>query len=257
MDLLFNTQLANSYHGRTQIARVLTEDWVSRNLYCPICGNPILCQYEANRSVADFYCQSCQNDFELKSKEKRDGELGKVINDGQYDKMIERIISNKNPNFLFMHYCDFKVRNLILIPNHYFVPEIIIKRNPLKETARRAGWTGCQINITDIPQSGKIFIIHNGEIVDKSSVTQQYQRTLFLKHGDLDSRGWLLDVLGCVDRIPTTSFTIDQVYAFTNELQAKHPDNHFVKAKIRQQLQYLRDHGYIDFTSRGHYCKII
>jgi predicted transcriptional regulator of viral defense system len=26
-----------------------------------------------------------------------------------------------------------------------------------------------------------------------------------------------------------------------------------VKPKIRQQLQYLRDRGYLDFVSRGHY----
>jgi len=36
-------------------------------------------------------------------------------------------------------------------------------------------------------------------------------------------------------------------------LQAKHPENHNVKAKIRQQLQYLRDKGVIEFLGRGHY----
>lgn len=216
----------------------------------------MLSHCKPNKPVADFYCMSCRNDFELKSKNKASGELGKIINDGQYDKMIERITSNKNPNFFFMHYSDSKVRNLILIPNHYFVPEIIVKRKPLAETARRAGWTGCNINIADIPQSGKIFIIHNGEVMDKSSVKQQYERTLFLKQGDLKSRGWILDVLSCIEKIPTADFTLEQVYAFTKELEAKHPENNFVQAKIRQQLQYLRDQGYIDFTSRGHYHKM-
>ncbi|MCF0177762.1 MAG: restriction endonuclease [Bacteroidales bacterium] len=256
MDLFLNPLIAQGYHGRTQIARVITEDWVSRNLYCPICGNPMLTHYEANKPVADFYCQSCHSDFELKSKEQAKGELGKIINDGQYDKMIERITSNQNPNFFFMHYADNRVRNLILIPNHYFVPEIIIKRKPLAETARRAGWVGCNINITDIPKSGKIFLINNGEIMDKEYVKQQYERTLFLKQGNLESRGWILDVLTCIDRIPNVDFTLDQVYAFTKELEAKHPGNNFVQAKIRQQLQFLRDQGYIEFTARGHYHKI-
>jgi len=40
-------------------------------------------------------------------------------------------------------------------------------------------------------------------------------------------------------------------------LQAKHPENHNVKAKARsvQQLQFLRDKGVIEFLGRGHYRK--
>ncbi|MGN1131915.1 MAG: hypothetical protein ACI4RL_03340, partial [Ruminococcus sp.] len=31
---------------------------------------------------------------------------------------------------------------------------------------------------------------------------------------------------------------------------------HNVQAKIRQQLQLLRDKGFIEFTERGHYRKL-
>jgi len=34
---------------------------------------------------------------------------------------------------------------------------------------------------------------------------------------------------------------------------AKHPDNHHIKAKIRQQLQFLRDKGYLQFFGSGKY----
>jgi type II restriction enzyme len=36
-------------------------------------------------------------------------------------------------------------------------------------------------------------------------------------------------------------------------VQAKHPSNNNVKAKIRQQLQFLRDKGVLDFVGRGQY----
>lgn len=49
-----------------------------------------------------------------------------------------------------------------------------------------------------------------------------------------------MDVLNCVDRINAVDFSLNQVYQFEKELQIKHPDNKFVKDKIRQQLQYLR-----------------
>ena len=38
MILKFDTSLAEGYKSASQIARVLTEDCLARNMYCPICG---------------------------------------------------------------------------------------------------------------------------------------------------------------------------------------------------------------------------
>ena len=46
------------------------------------------------------------------------------------------------------------------------------------------------------------------------------------------------------------------MYAFENELKLKHPENNFIKDKIRQQLQYLRDKGFVKFLERGKYKKL-
>ena len=64
MTFEFNTYLAESYHSATQKARVLTEDWLERNMYCPICGAPILTHFEANKPVADFYCKNCPSEYD-------------------------------------------------------------------------------------------------------------------------------------------------------------------------------------------------
>ena len=144
---------------------------------------------------------------------------------------------------------------MLIIPKFFFVPDIIEKRNPLASTARRAGWIGCNIEIGNIPESGKIFIIRDSRPEDKSQVVDRYQKTLSLQTARLDTRGWLLDVLKCVERIPSDTFCLDEVYAFADELQQKHPDNNFVHDKIRQQLQYLRDKGFVQFVSRGIYRK--
>jgi len=50
-------------------------------------------------------------------------------------------------------------------------------------------------------------------------------------------------------------FTLEMVYHFEEDLAAKHPNNHNVRAKIRQQLQQLRDRGIITFLGDGHYRK--
>lgn len=56
MELNLDRGIISNYHSGTQIARVLTENWVSKNLYCPRCGNLHIKQFENNRPVADFYC---------------------------------------------------------------------------------------------------------------------------------------------------------------------------------------------------------
>ena len=255
MDLHFNQSLASGYHSGSQISRVLTEDWLGRNMFCPVCGAPVLNHYEANKPVADFFCDDCKSDFELKSKESKTAVIGNKIADGAYGTMIERITSLRNPHLFVMTYANWTVNNLLIIPKFFFVPDIIEKRKPLAETARRAGWTGCYIEISNIPESGKIFIIKDSQQEDKSKVIDQYQRTLSLQTSKIEARGWLLDVLKCVERIPQNDFCLDQVSAFADELKRKHPDNNFVHDKIRQQLQYLRDKGFVQFVGRGKYRK--
>ena len=88
MNLNFDSDIAERYHSGAQIARVLTENWVCQNMYCPRCGNSHIEHFQNNRPVADFFCPSCNNEYELKSK---NGNLGHKINDGAYSTMIERI----------------------------------------------------------------------------------------------------------------------------------------------------------------------
>lgn len=256
MDLSFDKSLSMGYSSGSQISRILTEGWMLANMYCPACGAPILRQYGANKPVADFYCENCASDFELKSKESIKGTIGATIADGAYSTMIERITSFRNPNLFVLTYAHWAVNNLIIIPNHFFTPSIIIKRPPLKETAKRAGWVGCNIRIHDVPDSGKISIIKDGQLEDKAKVVDLYQRSLQLKTEKIESRGWLFDVLRCIDKIKSDTFTLSQVYAFADLLQTRHPDNNYVKEKIRQQLQVLRDRGFIEFTTRGKYKKL-
>ncbi len=56
-------------------------------------------------------------------------------------------------------------------------------------TARRAGWVGCNILLGDVPASGKIFLVRDGEIRPKSEVLDEWRRTLFLRDESLEARG--------------------------------------------------------------------
>lgn len=254
MNLTFNTSLADGYTSNSQIARILTENWALKSLYCPSCGGLPLNAFENNRPVADFHCKRCNEEFELKSKH---GKLSNTINDGAYSTMIERINSENNPNFFFLTYTkNWKVNNLLVIPKQFFTPEIIIKRPPLAKSARRAGWVGCNIDISKVSDSGKVFLIKNTQIIDRNIVKETFNRTLFLRTKSKSARGWTLDVMACVDLIKKEAFTLDEIYSFEKDLKLKYPNNNFIKDKIRQQLQLLRDKGIIEFVSRGNYRKV-
>lgn len=253
MNLNFDISLANGYKSKSQIARVLTENWVTRQVYCPCCGSLPLYDFENNRPVADFYCENCKEEFELKSK---NGKIGKVIVDGAYSTMIERINSDNNPNLFFLTYTkQWAVSNFLIIPKHFFTADIIIKRPPLADTAKRAGWIGCNINLAKVADIGKVFLVREGQVVNKEIVQDSFNKTVFLRNTNLKARGWLLDVMNCIDQVDEDTFTLDEIYKFEKILRTKYPSNNFVKDKIRQQLQILRDKGVISFMGRGVYKK--
>lgn len=158
MNLSFDIKLANEYSSTSQKIRVLTEDWVDRQIYCPNCGYVDIDKYGNNKPVADYYCSKCSEDFELKSKK---NSTGLKIVDGAYRAMIERLQGLNNPNLFLLNYDieSFSVSNFFVVPKHFFIPDIIERRVALSQTARRAGWIGCNILLKSISQSGKYILL--------------------------------------------------------------------------------------------------
>lgn len=240
------------YTSGSQSARAWTETWVGSQVFCPGCGNSKIKQFEAGRPVADFYCTNCSEEYELKSQKAK---FGAKVLDGAFGTMCERLAASNNPNLFLLNYdlAKLSVTNLFVVPKQFFVREIIERRKPLAVTARRAGWIGCNILINQIPNSGKIFIVRDGQVQPKESVLTRWQKTLFLRDEPIEARGWLIEVMKCVELIGKREFELDDIYAFENRLSALYPNNKHVKQKIRQQLQVLRDRDYLDFVSRGYY----
>ena len=252
MRTTLNTQIVQSYKSNSQKIRILTENWVDAEIFCPNCGCDIS-PYKNNSPVADFYCGGCREEYELKSKKDN---IGKKIVDGAYKTMIERLQSQNNPNFFFLNYdlYNYEVTNFAVIPKHFFVPEMIEKRKPLSKDAKRAGWIGCNILLNNIPKSGKIFYIKNRQVELKENILKNWQKTLFLRETKKTGlRGWILDVMNCIDKLDKPEFTLQEIYDFEKILSKKYPGNKHIKDKIRQQLQFLRDKGYLEFVSSGKY----
>lgn len=119
MDLRLPVELAQEYSNSSQKIRVLTEYWVNNVIFCPNCGAS-LTRFENNQPVADFYCEKCVEEYELKSK---NGRLGKKIVDGAYNTMVERLQNNNYPNFFFLTYdkSSYSILNFLVIPKYFLL----------------------------------------------------------------------------------------------------------------------------------------
>lgn len=252
MDIALNMSLADGYKNPAQIAKVLSEGWVESQGYCPSCANRLQ-KLKDNTPVGDFSCDCCHEEYELKSKK---DDFNRKIVDGAWSEMDKKVSSGTNPNFFLLNYelRNQSVQNFFVVPRHFFLPDLIEKRNPLSLSARRAGWVGCNILLADIPQAGRIYYVKNGHIEKTNSVLKNWRKTLFLREQKVpEQKGWTLSVMTCVDKLAKKDFSLDEVYAFEAALAQKFPGNRHVKDKIRQQLQILRDKGYLEFKGKGRY----
>jgi type II restriction enzyme len=221
-------------------------------MYCPACRSNRLQKTSDNTKTVDFSCPACQADIQLKSKA---GRLGKKVRDAAYHPMIQRIEKNSSPHFAFLEYDKdlWKVKNLLFIPGFFITANTIERCRPLSGTARRAGWVGCNILFSRLPEDAKIFVVQNQKPISAAFVREKWARFAWLEPQKSEARGWATDVLRCVRSLGKQRFFLAEMYSFQQELQNLYPSNKFVKAKIRQQLQVLRDKGLLRFIGKGVY----
>ncbi|MEN9576140.1 MAG: hypothetical protein RL514_3995 [Verrucomicrobiota bacterium] len=243
-------ELAVPYNSKSQRARVVTEAWGRDTLFCPNCDSPSLDGTPPNHRAIDFICPRCAASFQLKAKA---GKIGATLSDGAYAAMLAAIREDRTPNLLVMRYEQpaWRVVDLLLIPHFAFPESAIIQRRPLSHTARRAGWVGCNIDLTRIAPEARIPIVAAGVPSAAAEVRVKYERLKPLREIRAAQRGWTLDVLNIVRRIGRAEFTNDEVYAFDRDLERLHPDNRHIRPKIRQQLQVLRDAGLLLHIEAG------
>ena len=242
--------LAERFKSPAQKARCVSEAWGVENLFCPNCSSERLDATRQGFKAIDYFCPRCSSAFQLKSKSSN---FGNRVLDGHYETFVSALESDQSPNLFLLHYSplDWTVVNLMLIPNFAIPPSAIQKRKPLGPTARRAGWIGCFILLAEIPVEAQISIVSNGCSVSQSTVREAFSKVKPFRNLTLAQRGWTLDVLKIVHRLCERRFTNQDIYAYSNYLGKRHPRNKHVRDKIRQQLQFLRDKGFLAQTSDG------
>jgi type II restriction enzyme len=258
MRLELDAAAGSSYTSASQWARSVTEAWAAANLYCLACTSNRFLPHIANTKVEDYHCPKCARRLQVKAKR---GSIGKVVANSAYAVKIAAIMANRAPDYCFLGYDRdaLLVSDVVWVPGHFVTLGVISKRKPLAPTARRAGWVGSNIHLDRIPDAGKIPVVVNGEALPSKVVRREFAKTLFVARLPAEKRGWLSDVMNCLDELKLrrgSQFHLSDVYALAPNLQALHPANKNIEPKIRQQLQVLERNGLVRRIRPGRYERL-
>jgi Dam-replacing family/Dam-replacing HTH domain len=147
---LLDFSVAAPFVSSAQVARVALETWASFNLYCLDCESDALDRLPNNTPVADFKCYVCDRSYQLKAK---DGRFGLRITGAAYQPTIDHIRRGEMPEHIFVEF-DKRFNTVVFvdaIPGRLITEDRVVPRKPLSQTARRAGWQGCNIVISGLP----------------------------------------------------------------------------------------------------------
>jgi len=251
MQLHIDPSLAAGYRSQSQIARVLSERWFRENAYCIACTGNHLQQMPANNKSTDFVCPACARTYELKSSAKPHKSL---LPDGEYNTMLAAIGRSNPPTLVMMtRTSTWSITSLTALHPVFLTPEMIVKRKPTRPRARNQDWTGCDIRLDFLAPDAKISIIHNNIAVNPSIVRKNFRRFDSLNEIKPSARGWTTLTLRLVRSLQKQTFTSKDIYSLEAEFSAVYPGNHHVRDKIRQQLQRLRDMGFLKFHGDATY----
>ncbi len=245
MDFDLTPYSDSRFKSFSQQMRVSTERWAKANLYCPSCGSN-LTPFPNNTRVYDFHCSSCLERFQLKSSTRP---FSNQVLGAEYKTTLKSIEAEQQPSLILLHCLSYTrvVKDVRLVHRACITASCVIPRKPLSQAARRKGWQGCIISLKDIPRMGILDLVCNQDCVPMRDAVALWAKASSLLLIKPHLRGWLEDVLRCVEQLSST-FLLEDMYGFEDALLSKHPANHNVRPKIRQQLQKLRDLGIVKFS---------
>lgn len=251
LNIRCDTAIAELYKSAAQRSRVISEGWFSTFGYCLACDQDNLTRTPANTKAADFSCKACGQQYELKTFSRRPS---KYLVDGAYKAMLSKIQARRAPTMLLLERSFYwEVINLTAVHSAFLTPTVIERRPPLSPTARRAGWVGCKIRLDCIASDGEISLIREGLVIPHPDVRHAFARVSGLITLPPVKRGWTTLTLLAIRGLNAPSFTLEQVYQQEELFSESYPNNRNVRAKIRQQLQVLRDLGLVAFEGQGRY----
>ena len=101
-----------------------------------------------------------------------------MVQNSGFEKKLAAISGGTAPHYAFLQYSSaiWEVSDLFVIPGHFFTPDAIQTRNPLRATERRSGWIGSNILQGKFPVDARVWVIESGAARDTGEVRKDWER---------------------------------------------------------------------------------
>jgi type II restriction enzyme len=146
-----------------QLLGELGETTVTRNCRCPRCKKAgSLRRLRANFKAADVICDFCGFTAQVKAVTVPDhGHLPKQLLGASWPVQRERMESHIYIPLFIVTVRGGVPHQVLYVPADLQVPEMFKPRNPLRETARRAGWQGFVYALSALPPGIPLVVWEN------------------------------------------------------------------------------------------------
>jgi Dam-replacing family len=131
---------------------------VGRHVPCPRCNKPRhLAKLQRNFQCADLICKFCGYLAQVKGTTLAGTNRPDRVLGAAWRPQHEQIIAGIYHGLFIVGFSELgRLIRIDYIPAHILqtTPEIFEPRNPLRPTAKRAGWQGFNYNLTKVPPVG-------------------------------------------------------------------------------------------------------
>lgn len=174
MNIRLRWNLALRFKKATHQARVVTEDWVRREMYCINCSRGRLIALDNNAKVIDFRCSNCRHQYQVKATK---GRLTSQLPGATYRATRTAIRMGRAPNFLLVVYRILppEVREVLAIPRHFITEETISRRIVNSRSGKPSRETFV-LHLNKIPDDAKIRVVHRGRPVARRAATRAWRK---------------------------------------------------------------------------------
>ena len=116
-----------------------------------------------------------------------------------------------------------------------------------------------EVNSENISQAKQIIEIAQKNLeIDLKIIEKEKNYLNFIWTNSITNslKGWKKEIFIVLNLDKNQFFDLEEIYFYENYFKKIYPENKFIKDKIRQSLQYLRNDGLIEFVADGKYKKL-
>jgi type II restriction enzyme len=157
-DYIIQTKTERNWKNNSRIIGLSGENYFLNEIICPKCKNLNWKSCNTNQKSKDFICSICNQCYQIKCKKISDKKYNKIIDlnemkiqGADYNTTISSIEQNENIDYVIILYDEkYEIKDLLHVDSKVIKKEDIIAREPLKLSAKRKGWQGCMIRLSNL-----------------------------------------------------------------------------------------------------------